>query len=141
MKNTEKAAMPMSPMPKVVFMPRRLSGNRSRHPRNDPSSDSSAGMGARKPIPVFVRIRLSPRPVGSVPTVAFRTHPPRRDRDSIALRTAAAKRTEGPFPLNKAMQHFFDPGGTTARRWGKLEDDAANDPLGTFIAISRSPRP
>jgi hypothetical protein len=56
MKNTEKAAMPMSPMPYVVFMPRRLSGNRSKHTRNDPNSESSAGMGTRNPTPASVQI-------------------------------------------------------------------------------------
>src|ERR1700736_6177026 len=69
-------------------MPRRLSGNRSRHPRNDPSSESSVGMGTRNPIPTLLRIRFLRRRTGSAQTVAFRTHPRRRDRDSIALRTA-----------------------------------------------------
>src|ERR1700722_4856954 len=69
-------------------MPRRLSANRSRHPGNDPSSESSAGMGARNPIPALVRIRFLRPPIGSLPTVAFRTHPRRHDCDSIELRTA-----------------------------------------------------
>ena len=56
MKNTEKAAMPMSAMLWVVFAPRRLSGNRSKQPRNDPSNDSSGRTHAEKPILALLRI-------------------------------------------------------------------------------------
>src|SRR6202020_2907138 len=91
MKNTEKAAIPMSPMPKVVFMPRRLSGNRSKQPRSDPSRESSRPTHPTKRIRGFLRIPYFGAAKRFTPTVVFATHRRCRDSDSIALRTAAVK--------------------------------------------------
>src|ERR1700684_2423254 len=90
MKNTEKAAIPMSPMPKVVFMPRRLSGNRSKQPRSDPSRESSRPTHPTNRIRGFLRIPYFDAAKRFTPTVVFATHRRCRDSDSIALRTAAA---------------------------------------------------
>src|SRR5271169_3427735 len=70
-------------------MPRRLSGNRSKQPRNDPSSESSIRTHTRNPIPGLLRIRFLPRHDVSPSAVAFQTHRRSCNRDSIALRTAA----------------------------------------------------
>src|ERR1700689_816641 len=90
MKNTEKAAIPMSPMPKVVFMPRRLSGNRSKQPRSDPSRESSRPTHPTNRIRGFLRIPYFDAAKRFTPTVVFATHRRCRDSDSIALRTAGA---------------------------------------------------
>src|SRR5580692_13220030 len=90
MKNTEKAAIPMSPMPKVVFMPRRLSGNRSKQPRSDPSRESSRPTHPTNRIRGFLRIPYFGAAKRFTPTVVFATHRRCRDSDSIALRTAVS---------------------------------------------------
>src|SRR5271157_5361186 len=76
-------------------MPRRLSGNRSKQPRNDPSSESSKRTHTRNLIPGLLRIRFLPRHDVSPSAVAFQTHRRSCNRDSIALRTAEAR----PIPL------------------------------------------
>src|SRR3954447_6629542 len=69
-------------------MPRRLSGNRFRQLRNDPSRASSGRMWAPDRIPRFLRIPNLPLERGFIPTVAFGTHRNGRNRDSFAFRTA-----------------------------------------------------
>src|SRR5208283_4436306 len=71
-------------------MPRRLSGNRSKQPRNDPSRESSGRTQTPNRIPGFLRIPDLHPERRFTSTVAFQTHRPGRDRDSLAFRTAAA---------------------------------------------------
>ena len=88
MKHAENAAMPMSPMGQVALLPQRLSGNRYKEPRNDPSWESS---GARPAANRNSGVSQIPdlRPEGRFrSTVACRTHHLGRDRNSFEFGTA-----------------------------------------------------
>src|SRR5664279_4596990 len=69
-------------------MPRRLSGNPSKQPRNDPSRESSGRTQTANRIPGFLRIPNLHPERRFTSTVAFQTHRHGRDRDSLAFRTA-----------------------------------------------------
>src|SRR5580698_7520377 len=92
----------MSAMLKVVLAPRRLSGNRPKQPRNDPSRDSSGRMRTRNPISGWLRIPYFNLKRKFTLRVALWTHRRYRERDSIALRTAVLCRTGVAGRLNLA---------------------------------------
>src|SRR5271166_4390770 len=72
-------------------MPRRLSGNRSKQPRNDPSRASSRRTHAPNRIPRSLRIPYLHPARRFASTVAIPTHHRCRNRDSLAFRTAGEK--------------------------------------------------
>src|SRR5271154_5269580 len=105
----------MSAMPKVVLAPRRLSGNRPKQPRNDPRRDSSGRMRTRNPISGWLRIPYFNLKRKFTLRVALWTHRRYRERDSIALRTAAAECDQARIARDPAYDGRFYTGVRTTR--------------------------
>src|SRR5271165_1000654 len=127
-------------------MPRRLSGNRSKQPRNDPSRASSRRTHAPNRIPRSLRIPYLHPARRFASTVAIPTHHRCRNRDSLAFRTADAEHRDltivdlaqppGPLPrnANRAIALLGEAALVDDQATGRL---AAQQAVGVLADLSR----